>query len=239
MIFVDGCSEDGTRERLLEACREHRTYRLVRSITNRATQWNAGAEAANGDVLVFLHTEAVLSRQIIPEILRVLHTSSAGYFPISYQSGGFFLWWTKFLTNRRARKGYIAGEQGLFITRNCFYDSGMYPEVNFLEDLQFAGELKKCGITAVPASIPLVLSNNKYRQDPSLQSSDARTLNRLRKRFINGESPASMEAEFDVLRSRWYPTALPAPAAAEALPEPTQDLAGEVLPADTERDEGR
>ncbi len=76
IIVVDNGSEAETAQWL----KAQEPLRLIRNQENRgmAAAWNQGAEAAQGDVLLFLHSDAILSEHCIERLLDVLIHQQAG-----------------------------------------------------------------------------------------------------------------------------------------------------------------
>src|SRR5205085_12225955 len=76
---ADGKSTDGTADLAARFC-----DRLVESQRGRATQMNAGAHAAHGDILWFVHADVELPPQCLDEIERIMEDSNVvgGYFRI-------------------------------------------------------------------------------------------------------------------------------------------------------------
>src|SRR5260370_20519460 len=69
VFVVDGESEDGTLASI-EAATPHfpRPLRLMTAERNRAVQLNRGAESACGDVLLFLHADALLPPEALEKL---------------------------------------------------------------------------------------------------------------------------------------------------------------------------
>ncbi len=67
IIVADGGSSDGTADLAAAFCDQ-----LVLSECNRAVQMNAGARAAKGDVLWFLHVDAEIPQGCLNQITRII-----------------------------------------------------------------------------------------------------------------------------------------------------------------------
>ncbi len=67
IIVADGGSSDGTVELARGSCDQ-----LVVSERNRAIQMNAGARAAHGDILWFVHVDAEVPWGCLEEIERIM-----------------------------------------------------------------------------------------------------------------------------------------------------------------------
>jgi rSAM/selenodomain-associated transferase 2 len=143
IVVVDGASSDGT-DRLSEGFCDQ----LVRTgERSRATQMNAGARAAAGDILWFLHVDAEVPRACLDEIGRILRnpTVSGGYFRIRlprlfvYRLTDSFAHYAGILLRMRC------GDHGIFCRRSAFNKVGGFPEVPLMEDVEFFRLLRRCG----------------------------------------------------------------------------------------------
>ena len=143
IVVVDGASSDGT-DRLSEGLCDQ----LVRTgERSRATQMNAGARAAGGDILWFLHVDAEVPCTCLDEIGRILcnPTVSGGYFrirlprPFVYRFTDSFAHYAGLFLRMRC------GDHGIFCRRSAFTKVGGFPEVPLMEDVEFFRRLRRCG----------------------------------------------------------------------------------------------
>src|SRR5210317_2188108 len=68
IIFVDGPSKDGTSCQI-----EKKGYKLIRSVgKGRALQMNEGAYHALGDVIVFLHADTLVPKDLVKVVAKTL-----------------------------------------------------------------------------------------------------------------------------------------------------------------------
>lgn len=146
IIVADGGSEDPTCS-VAEAagCRVLRV-----SPAQRARQMNAGAEAASGDVLVFLHADTVL----VPGSLQALRQATrdaavvGGGFRRQYKSRSAILKASCRIGNLRAScLGWFFGDQAIWARREVFFRLGGYPGKPVFEDLDFTRLLRGAGKT--------------------------------------------------------------------------------------------
>ena len=141
VIFVDGGSTDGTRERIRPRYRA-----IAQKGRGRGGALNTGAAAATGEVLFFLHCDSVLPENALGEMRDVLRTHRVGSFGIRFDRATPVLLLCQAMSNLRVRLRHLSyGDQGLFIERELFYASGMFPDVPLMEDYQFARNLKARG----------------------------------------------------------------------------------------------
>jgi rSAM/selenodomain-associated transferase 2 len=189
VIVVDGGSGDGTPE--LARSRS----RLIVAARGRAYQQNAGARAACGEVLWFLHADSVPAGSAIEEIRRaILRGCPGGCFRIAFPSEERvrhpLVPWIERGINARTRvtRGGT-GDQGLFAERDAFDAAGGFPAWPLFEDVALAGKLKRAGRFAVCRG-PLETSARRW-----LGHGVARTMLRmwaLRLAYLAGASPESL-----------------------------------------------
>ncbi len=140
VIVVDGGSSDasaGVARPLVD--------QLLVAARGRATQMNAGAAAATGDVLLFLHADSWLPASPADAIAAAL---SAGYrwgrFDVTIAGRPAILRVVAWTMNARSRlTGIATGDQGIFVDRTAFVDAGGYPPIELFEDIELSWVLKR------------------------------------------------------------------------------------------------
>jgi rSAM/selenodomain-associated transferase 2 len=145
VIVADGGSTDGTVE--IAASRA----RVVGSPRGRAVQMNAGAGAASGEVLLFLHADTILPPDALHAIERALSDSNVvgGRFRVTLDNPGWRYRWVGRNINARDRiVGGFTGDQAIFVRSEVFKAIGGYPLVPLMEDLAFGRRLRRSGKVA-------------------------------------------------------------------------------------------
>ena len=136
IIVVDGGSSDGTRELAAPL-----VDRVMHSAPGRATQMNAGANAATGDTLLFLHADSLLPEradELIDGALSVTH-AQWGRFDVQIAGANFMFPIISWFMNQRSRlTGIATGDQGIFIHRLAFARLGGFPDQPLMEDIEFS-----------------------------------------------------------------------------------------------------
>lgn len=166
VIVVDGGSTDGTRSVAVDA-----EATIIEAPEGRARQMNAGAAAASGDILLFLHADCTLERGAIGRLRRILRGSprTAGYFRQQIDGDGFLYRLIEFGSNLRARwlkRPY--GDQAMFFERQTFYAIGGFPLVPILEDLMISRRaLPYAPWLAMPETV--TSSARRWRRDGGIQ----------------------------------------------------------------------
>ena len=139
VILVDGGSQDGS-----DRCIEAHGLRLVRAPRGRAVQMNAGAAAARGDVLLFLHADTRLPPQAWQRLQSVLPPQALawGRFDVAIDGQATTLRLVAWMMNARSRlTGIATGDQALFMTRAAFDAVGGSPEQPLMEDIEISRRL--------------------------------------------------------------------------------------------------
>jgi rSAM/selenodomain-associated transferase 2 len=139
VIVVDGGSDDRT----VEFARPLAT-RTINAPRGRARQMNAGAAAASGDVLLFLHADTRLPDDTDRLISNALARSRRawGRFDVRFAGGALPL--VALMMNLRSRlTGIATGDQAVFVTRAAFEAAGGFPEIALMEDIALSARLKR------------------------------------------------------------------------------------------------
>lgn len=141
IIFVDGGSSDGS----VEIARPFSDQSLF-ARAGRARQMNAGARAASGAALLFLHADSSLPEDADRLIAEALEKNVWGRFDVRLSGLDRLFRVIETLMNWRSRwTGIATGDQGIFVNRNVFLACGGYPEIELMEDIELSKRLKRAG----------------------------------------------------------------------------------------------
>jgi len=141
IIIADGGSRDATAAlaRPFADC-------VIVSARGRATQMNAGAAAARGEVLLFLHADTRLPADADRLILEGLAQSRRawGRFDVTIEGRHPLFPIIAWFMNTRSRlTGIATGDQAMFVRRAAFDAAGGFPGIALMEDIAFARRLKR------------------------------------------------------------------------------------------------
>ena len=154
LIVVDGGSTDATVSIASEF-----TDKVITAKKGRGTQMNAGAEAASGDVLLFLHADCVLPPEgftIIGKTLWVNEVSAGGFY-IGIEHPSFTFRVIEYFANlRSAVTRLIYGDQGLFLRKETFLKLGGFKDIPLMEDIEISQRLKRAGRIKFVKSPPVM-----------------------------------------------------------------------------------
>lgn len=142
VIVVDG----GSTDRTCDIARALANVQLLSAPKGRASQMNAGAKAATGEWLLFLHADTVLPDGAIRRLndMESDQVIQAGGFMHQFSGDDRRLRLISLLDNFRCtRSRIIYGDQALFVRRALFEQLGGFPDQPILEDVAFCERLIK------------------------------------------------------------------------------------------------
>jgi rSAM/selenodomain-associated transferase 2 len=147
LIMVDGGSSDGTLKEVENFMDGHR-FKLLEAQRGRAIQMNKGAEAACGDILLFLHVDCFITKDSLKLIETEIYMKKniGGGFQQYFSDPDAFLKFVSAFGNLRARLTKIFfGDYGIFLRKDIFERIGSYDNFPFLEDVELCKKAKKYG----------------------------------------------------------------------------------------------
>lgn len=145
IIVVDG----GSRDDSVELARPL-ADQVLTSGPGRARQMNQGADAACGDVLLFLHADTRLPGGACDVIGSSLQAGAQwGRFDVRLSGPAPGLRVIEFMMNLRSRLTTIAtGDQAMFVKKDLFFRAGGFDDIPLMEDIALSRRLKKLAACA-------------------------------------------------------------------------------------------
>lgn len=151
IIVVDGASSDETI-----SIAEKSGATILKSERGRGTQMHAGAMAANGDVLWFVHADSLPALETVEQIKKALENSATvgGNFTILFDGEtGAAKFMTRLYPHLRKIK-LVYGDSGIFVRREIYRKIGGFKSLPLFEDLDFVNRLRREGtFMNLPAGI--------------------------------------------------------------------------------------
>lgn len=160
IIVVDGGSSDATAE----TARRHGARVIVARNRGRALQMNLGAEAARGEVLLFLHADTILPPDAAKAIAASLSEPAVagGCFRMRFDDDHPVLRLSSAL-NRFSFRLFHYGDCAYFVRRSAFREMGGFQVMPLLEDLDFWLRLNR-RYRVVVARASVLTSARRFRQ---------------------------------------------------------------------------
>ncbi len=161
VIVVDGGSTDGTRDWL----RHQSSVHVIDSASGRGNQMNAGAEAATGDTLLFLHADCFLPHDAAERLQGALSVGGVvgGCFRVRFAEA-----------HPRSLRVVVAGinmrtilfrsatgDQAIFVRHSIFESVGSFQNWPLFEDIDLVRRIKRAG-KFVALRSPVTLSARRY-----------------------------------------------------------------------------
>jgi rSAM/selenodomain-associated transferase 2 len=141
VILVDGGSTDATCDLAAPLC-----DLVISAPRGRASQMNAGASSARGDILLFLHADTRLPDNAASLVIDRLDGSGGtwGRFDVAIEGKPKMLGIIAFMMNLRSRvTGIATGDQAIFVRKDAFRAVGGFPDQRLMEDIAFSAIMKR------------------------------------------------------------------------------------------------
>ncbi|MEJ7796881.1 MAG: TIGR04283 family arsenosugar biosynthesis glycosyltransferase [Solirubrobacteraceae bacterium] len=195
-IIADGGSDDET----VALGRAHATGPLViEAAGGRAAQLNAGARAATGDVLLFLHADSRLPPDAYASLTDAWRTPgvAGGNFALDFDGGQAFERILGAVYRFQRRRGFYYGDSSVWVRRETFEALGGYREIPIMDDYDFVRRLERSGDTrCLPG--PATTSSRRWRSMGIPRTVLAWFV--IRWLYIAGVSPALLVRLYRIVR---------------------------------------
>ena len=162
VIVVDGGSRDNT-----VALAQNMGAKAIASPAGRAHQMNLGAQAATGEILLFLHADTCLPAgfdALVRAALQVEQQAISGAFALRIDGASPKLRWVEWGVRWRSRFLQLPyGDQAIFLRSDTFDKIGGFPVLPIMEDFELMRRLKRLGKIAI-ISAPVVTSARRWEE---------------------------------------------------------------------------
>lgn len=171
IIVVDGGSRDDT----VALARRHGA-RVIESARGRGAQMRAGAEAARGDWLLFVHADTILAGwhgEVADHVARA--PGCAAFFRLRLDDGAWQARWIERGVGLRAQLlGLPYGDQGLLVPRALYEAVGGFRAMALMEDVDLVRRIGRARLQ--PLGATALTSAARWRRDGWLRRSSRNLL---------------------------------------------------------------
>lgn len=195
VIVADAGSPDDTAARAAGA-----GARVIQAQRGRGPQLDAGAAAAAGDVLLFLHADVRLPPAGRDAIDRALADAAVlgGNFRLSFTPPTP---WARVFSGandlRRRTLGIYYGDSAIFVRRQVFEDIGGFGTLPVMEDYAFVQRLEAAGRTIYIRDVEVAASSRRFASAPVRT---ALTWALMQGLYSSGVSPAVLSRIYTDIR---------------------------------------
>ncbi|MBD3646625.1 MAG: TIGR04283 family arsenosugar biosynthesis glycosyltransferase, partial [Pseudomonadales bacterium] len=189
-IVVDGGSEDDT-----VALAKSLADRVINAGRGRASQMNAGADQARGDILLFLHADTRLPDNFQDHLESFWLSGRAwGRFDVRLSGRRLMFRVIETLMNLRSRwTGICTGDQAIFVKRRVIDGIGGFVQMPLMEDIEISRRLKRISRPyCVPS--PVVTSSRRWEDQGVWRT--ILLMWSLRLRYFLGASPERLVEKY-------------------------------------------
>jgi len=160
IIVVDGGSKDGKIDNIKKSIKN---LKIIKTKKGRATQFNAGVIKAKGNILLFLHADAILPENSLSLIEKsIAEGFVGGGFMQKFSDKKFLLGLISMRANLRVLMTKVFfGDQGIFVRKDTFNKIGGFKNIPIMEDLDFSKRLRKKGRVKI-INEKIIVSGRSY-----------------------------------------------------------------------------
>jgi rSAM/selenodomain-associated transferase 2 len=193
LVVVDGGSGDDTA-----ALAAPHADLVIAAQRGRASQMHAGALAASGDTLLFLHADTLLPRGADALIGAALRRHAWGRFDVALDGAHPMFRLIAAMMNLRSRLTAIAtGDQAIFMRRAFYLQAGGFPQLALMEDIAFC---KRARRLARPACLRQRVLTSARRWEKNGIWRTILLMWRLRLAYFMGADPERLARQYGYRR---------------------------------------
>jgi rSAM/selenodomain-associated transferase 2 len=161
VIVVDGGSNDATTE-----IARRWGARITKSACGRGIQMHKGARVAQGQTLLFLHADTIVSTDVINRITELMARDQSvvgGNCDIQFDGSSRAARLMTWLYPRLEKIGLCYGDSGIFVRASVYAEIGGFKPFAIFEDVDLVTRLKKRG-RMVHLRVVVVTSSRRFER---------------------------------------------------------------------------
>lgn len=192
IIVVDGGSHDDTQALAKPLC-----DKLLETDPGRAHQMNTGAEHAEGDVYLFLHSDTLAPKSLDQLIAQQLSKTQRSWGRFNVRLSGhhpLFRLIETLMNLRSCITGIATGDQGIFIRREAFQQLKGYQTIPLMEDIDLSKRLLQAYGRPACIKTRLITSSRRWEQHGIIKT--ILLMWRLRLSYFLGAHPNSLAKHY-------------------------------------------
>lgn len=193
LIFSDGGSTDATLALLTG-------QNVVSGSAGRGAQLRRGAEAATGEIFLFLHVDSIIGPGVLGHIEQAVADGALwGCLRMRFDEAGATYRIGAGMSNLRVvATGIPFGDQGIFATREFYERIGGFPDIALMEDYEFSRRARKAA--GRPVRLPDVIETSARRFEKAGALRTAWEMRKLRYLFRRGVPADRLAAHYPQVR---------------------------------------
>ena len=163
IIVVDGNASGNTLDAINEP-----GIKKIKSLYGRGSQMNAGARAAHGRILLFLHADTCLPENAITHATAICNSDEyiGGAFDLGIDSHKPAYRLIEKIASLRSRLTRIPyGDQAIFMLKETFIDMGGFQEIPIMEDIDLMRRLRAAGHKIKFSARPVKTSPRRWEKE--------------------------------------------------------------------------
>lgn len=190
LLVVDGGSSDAT-----VACAAPACDRVLVAPRGRGSQMNAGAQAASGVVLIFLHADTMLPADAFAAVRRAVAAGAVwGRFDVRISGESAWFPLIAWMMNWRSRlTGIATGDQAIFVLKKTLLEAGGFPDIPLMEDVALCTILRR---RFRPACLRQKVTTSGRRWEKNGVLKTVWRMWSLRWRYFFGADPQQLAVEY-------------------------------------------
>ena len=188
IIVVDGSPTHNT----ISAVKDDNIISIA-SEAGRARQMNRGAEAAHGDVLIFLHADTRFPEKAFEKISEALQDNIyvGGAFSLGMDTERKSLKFIAWTANVRVWFTRVPfGDHAIFLKRTFFQEIGGYNDIPLMEDVELMERIRKAGEKIIILKDKVKTSPRKWEKGGVFRTTLRNHI--IRKLYYLGVSPNTL-----------------------------------------------